>query len=275
MTLVRPVNNKDEGFRKEEVRICEAGGSESAETSIIIEEPLSIRIEGSPYALVMRSPGAEKAHVAGFCLSEGIIDGPEDLSDIGFCTEEGVNVATVNLTAERKERVSSILARKGYISQTSCGICGKEMASDICQILSPVETARTLSCREAAACIAMLPEQQLLHRETRSAHAALLLDEDLQPVSFSEDVGRHNALDKAIGKALLENRLPSSSVTVMSSRLSYELVQKAARAGLAFLFGISRPTALAVDLAREIGMTLACSKGERLMIFSGKGRIIT
>lgn len=241
---------------------------------IIVEEPLSIRIDGGAYALVMRSPGHEKAHAAGFCLSEGIIEGPADIRDISFCTEAGVNVAAVTLTPESREKAGAVLERRGFISQTSCGICGKQMAADIRQILTPMDTDVKLAGHQLMACVETLPEHQHLHRKTRSAHAAMLLDADLRLLSAAEDVGRHNALDKAVGALLLAGQLPLATVGVMSSRLSYELVQKAARAQIPVLLGISRPTALAVDLARSVHMTLACVKNQELLIFSGEDRII-
>ena len=241
--------------------------------TIIVEEPLSIRIEGTAYALVMRSPGNEKAHVAGFCLSEGIIEGKADIRDISFCTEADVNVATVALTPECRENAGAVLNRKGFISQSSCGICGKQMAADIRQMLSSIDTDVKLAGHQIMACVEKLPDHQRLHKKTRSAHAAMLFDAELSPLSAAEDVGRHNALDKAVGAVLLADQLPLAAVGVMSSRLSYELVQKAARARLPFLVGISRPTALAVDLARSVNMTLACVKNRELLIFSGEDRI--
>ncbi len=273
-----PVNSVNEApevksCREEPIVIYTNGKRQAATEAIIIEEPLSIRIEGSPYSLVMRSPGEEKAHVAGFCLSEGIIDGPDDIKAIGFCTESGVNVATVTLMPGRREKAADILDRKGFISQTSCGICGKEMAADIRQMVMPVETGIRVSARRILDCVDMLPEHQVLHRKTRSAHAAMLFDANLNSLSFAEDVGRHNALDKAVGNALLSNQLSLAAMGVMSSRLSYELVQKGARAGLALLIGISRPTALAVDLARSVRMTLGCTKNRKLMVFCHEERI--
>jgi FdhD protein len=114
-----------------------------------------------------------------------------------------------------------------------------------------------------------------LYQKTNSAHASMIFDFNLHPLAFAEDVGRHNALDKAIGKVFMSRRLPEAVFGLMSSRLSYELVQKAARAGLQILVGISRPTALAVALAQSIHMTLACAKNKDLMVFCGEERLTT
>ena len=273
MMPVNSVNSDSQDYREEPITVYENNIRQTVSEAIIIEEPLSIRIDGSPYSLVMRSPGDEKAHVAGFCLSEGIIDHSRDMRDLSFCTEDGVNVATVSLTRERKEKIADILDRKGFISQTSCGICGKEMAEDIRQILTSAPNNCRFSTEELFHCINLLPQYQRLYRKTRSAHAAMIFDKDLNPLAFAEDVGRHNALDKAIGQVVLDQRLPHAVFGAMSSRLSYELVQKSARARLELLIGISRPTALAIDLARSVNMTLACTKNQKLMIFCGEDRV--
>ena len=241
---------------------------------LIIEEPLSIRIEGNPYSVVMRTPGDEIAHVAGFCLAEGLIDSPKDMATIGFCTEEGTNVATVTLTDDRKNKVADLLDRKGFVSQTSCGICGKEVINDLHQITTPVKNKLKIFSDQVRDCTEQLSKFQPIHKKTHSAHAALIFDKDLQILASAEDVGRHNALDKAIGKTFMDNKISDARFGIMSFRLSYELVQKAARAGLEMLIGISRPTSLGVDLARAVNMTLACSRGDELMIFCGKNRFI-
>ncbi|MBC2715463.1 MAG: formate dehydrogenase accessory sulfurtransferase FdhD [Desulfobacteraceae bacterium] len=241
---------------------------------LIIEEPLSIRIEGNPYSVVMRTPGDEIAHVAGFCLAEGLVDSPTDIVTIGFCTEENTNVATVTLTNDRKKKVADLLDRKGFVSQTSCGICGKEVVNDLHQITTPVKNSLKISLDQVRKCADRLASFQPIHKKTRSAHAALIFDKDLKVLSSAEDVGRHNALDKAIGKTFMDSKISDARFGIMSSRLSYELVQKAARAGLEMLVGISRPTSLGVDLARAVNMTLACARGDDLMVFCGKDRFI-
>jgi FdhD protein len=240
---------------------------------LIIEEPLSIRVNGKPYSVVMRTPGDELEHAAGFCLVEGLIDQPEDIASIGFCSEEGTNVATVILTSARSTKVAPLLERKGFISQTSCGICGKEVVKDLQQILSPLDHTFKIPVPRILECAENLSEHQDLYKKTNTAHASMIFDSDLNPLAFAEDVGRHNALEKAIGKVFLNHQLPAAVLGLMSSRLSYELVQKAARARLQILVGISRPTALAVELAQCINMTIACAKNKDLMVFCGEKRL--
>jgi len=241
--------------------------------ALITEEPLSIRVAGSPYSVVMRTPGDENAHVAGFCLAEGLVDHPEDIVTISFCTEDQTNVATLTLTEERRIQAAGLLERKGFVSQTSCGICGKEVIEDIARVLVPVKAATVFPVSRIMAGVEQLPDYQPLYRKSRSSHAAVIFNHSMEPMAAAEDVGRHNALDKAIGKVFMLNQMKNACLAIMSSRLSYELVQKAGRAGLEMLVGISRPTALAVDLARSVNMTLACAKDGRLMVFCGDHRI--
>jgi FdhD protein len=259
--------------KKQSIIVYKNGERISRDSSLIVEEPLSIRIEGKPYVVVMRTPGDEIAHAAGFCLSEGLIDTPEHIATIGFCTEAGTNVATVTLTAEQKKKVAHLLERKGFVSQSSCGICGKEVVEDLHQITTPVEMTLRLTVDQALRCANQLPDCQPIHKQTRSAHAALIFDQHGALLASAEDVGRHNALDKAIGKVFMDRRIGEAAFGVMSSRLSYELIQKAARARIELMMGVSRPTSLAVELARAMNMTLACARDNELMVFCGEERM--
>jgi FdhD protein len=222
----------------------------------------------------MRTPGDETAHAAGFCLGEGIIDSMDDVTSIAFCDGEDTNVIAVTLTPARRKKVSSALDRRSYISQTSCGICGKELVEELYQLIKPVPDGPLLDSKKACTCLDNLTAQQSLRRRTKASHAAVLYNTRYEVLSVAEDVGRHNALDKAIGKALLEKKLKSAALAILSSRISYELVQKAARARIPAIFALSRPTALAVELASELNMTLATwVDGEGLYVFCGAQRL--
>ena len=239
------------------------------------EEPLSIRVQGKPYSVVMRTPGDEIPHVAGFCLAEGIVDAPEDFVSLAFCDGEDTNVVTVTLSESRRDQIPDLLERRGFISQTSCGICGKELVKDLSQIIHPLKDGRKLDIREALHCLEKLPDLQPLRRQTRASHAAAIYSADFELLSVAEDVGRHNALDKAIGKLFLDRRLQMAALLILSSRISYELVQKAARARIPVILAVSRPTALAAALASELNITLAClAKESGLYIFSAEQRLI-
>jgi FdhD protein len=241
---------------------------------LIQEEPLSIRIEGKPYSVVMRTPGDELAHAAGFCLSEGIVNTLEDVNTISCCEADDSNVVTITLSASRRTKIVDILDRRGFISQTSCGICGKEIVKDLYQMIKPVKDNVRIDSGLALECLESLPRHQPLREKTRGSHAAALYSSDLNLLSVAEDVGRHNALDKAIGKLFLDRKLDMAVLLTLSSRISYELVQKAARARIPVVLAFSRPTSLAVELAMELNMTLAClADPAGLYIFCGKHRL--
>ena len=252
---------------------CENGLCQTNNQELISEEPFLLRVEGKPYSVVMRTPGEEIAHAAGFCLGEGLVDSYADFATIGYCRDMDPNLIEIRLTSDRREKVSDILDRRGFISQTSCGICGKEMVKDLYQALSPVEKEIQIDRDQVMSCIEKLADNQSFYKITRGAHAAMILDANLDILSFAEDVGRHNALDKVIGKLLLTGRLNDASVVVLSSRISFELVQKSARARLPIIVSISRPTALAVDMGKTLNMTLANVKPPEIVIFCGEQRI--
>jgi FdhD protein len=238
--------------------------------ALVEEEPLSIRVEGKPYAVVLRTPGDELAHAAGFCLAEGIIDSAEDVANLGTCDTGDTNVVTITLTAERRRRMPDILDRRAFISQTGCGLCGKVLIDDIQSVITPLEAARPEAPERLREALQGLGKLQPLRETSRASHAAAIYDRDLNLLSVAEDVGRHNALDKAIGKLLLSEDLPRAHTLLLSSRISYELVQKAARAGIPLIAAMSRPTALAVRLGTRLNMTLAClNKPDGLLQFCG------
>ena len=254
---------------------CEKGLCQDSDHELIQEEPLVIRVDDKPYSVVMRTPGEEIAHAAGFCLGEGLVDSRNDFAAVGFCQDLDPNVVEVRLKPERREKVPDILERRGFVSQTSCGICGKEMVKDLYQTLIPAEHNIQIDIDKIFVCIDKLSENQAYYSRTRGSHAAMLVDSRLNTLSFAEDVGRHNALDKAIGKLLLGGNLKDAVMVILSSRISYELVQKSARAHLPIMVSESRPTGLAVEMGQTLNMTLACTaKESELIIFCGEKRII-
>ncbi|MCF8067693.1 MAG: formate dehydrogenase accessory sulfurtransferase FdhD [Desulfobacterales bacterium] len=251
------------------------GSKESLDQQLVCEEPLAIRINGKPYSVVMRTPGEELAHAAGLCLAEGVVDHKDDFTTIGSCEDGDLNVVTATITEARSAKIAGTLDRREYISQTSCGICGKEIVKDLQQEIRPVEDNLPIDTALALTCLESLGTHQPLRKKTSASHAAALFDNQGHLLSIAEDVGRHNALDKVIGKLFLEEALQKASLAVLSSRISYELVQKAARAKIPVIFAVSRPTSLAVDLATEMNMTLAClAKGKGLLVFCGEHRLI-
>lgn len=241
---------------------------------IIIEEPLSILLQGKPYSVIMRTPGDEMAHAAGFCLSEGLVDTLADFKILPRYNQKNPNVVNVILTESRMEKISDTLDRKNYINRTSWGMCGKELTSELYHKISPVQDNTEIEINLLTECIDNLSKQQRLRYETKASHASAIYNKHYKLLSFAEDMGRHNALDKVIGKLFIDKKLSSASFLILSSRTSYELVQKAARARLSVIISISRPTSLAIELASKLDITLAClAPKSGFYIYSGEYRL--
>jgi len=250
-------------------------GVASHTRNVLREEPLSIRVQGKPYAVVMRTPGDEIAHVAGFCLGEGIIDTYDEIKQIACCDGADTNVVTVTLNAARLFKVQRILERRGFISQSSCGVCGKEVVQDLIQTVWPLQDALRVKWDQLLACADRFSDHQSLYEITRTSHAAVAFDSDLQPLAAGQDVGRHNAVDKVVGKLLLSGGMAGTVCLVLSSRISYELIQKVGRARIPIAMAFSRPTALAVELAEKLNISLVyISNDHTLIAYSGAQRII-
>lgn len=256
------------GYREKTIDIFPGrAGADAISLGLIEESPLAIRIQGNPHTVVMRTPGDELAQAAGYCLAEGIVDHPDDIVNLACCGED-VNVVTVTLSQQRLAAHPNLLKPRPHISQTSCGICGKELVSDLVREIRPVDRKDTpLDPAVGRDCLNRLRDLQTRHH---SSHAAALFTANGDLLALGEDVGRHNALDKAIGKLFLSGELSSAALAVLSSRISYELVQKAGRAGIPAIFSKSGPTALAVEMAERLDMTLACpAKTFDLFVFCG------
>jgi FdhD protein len=241
---------------------------------IALEEPLQIRVEDKPYSVIMRTPGDELAHAAGFCLAEGLVESPKDIAWIGFCSDLDQNSITVNLVDERKKLVSEQIGRVGFLSQTSCGICGRDMIEDLTKNLKAVNDESYITYSQVFECIDKFSRYQEHYIRTRGTHAVMIFDSKLDILVKGEDVGRHNAMDKSIGTLFLKNRLSDAYLAVLSSRMSFEMIQKAARAGIAILISFSHPTSMAVELGSKLNMTLIClDKKSGFIVPCGEKRV--
>jgi FdhD protein len=266
---------------KDNIKPCKAirfeqGLAKEEDFGLIGEEPLMIRIDDESYSVVMRTPGEEIPHAAGLCLGESLIDSLQDIENIGYDENIDPNLIDIWLTQGRRQKIPNLLKRKTYISQTSCGICGKKLIEDIHQAITPVDDGFTIKIDLIFKCMKLLSKNQAVYPKTRSSHAAMILDGKGEAMSFAEDVGRHNALDKAIGKLFMNESLSMAKILVMSSRISYELVQKAARARIPVIISKSRPTALAADMLNSLNITMSCAFGQGdLILFSGNKRLET
>jgi FdhD protein len=246
----------------------------TAPLQFINEEPLAVRVQGQPYAVLMRTPGEDIALAAGFCFTEGLVDDPSDMVQLACCDAAEANTVTMTLTPQRREAVAPCLDRRGYISQTSCGICGKALLEDLQQQLEPLTDAVRVPLPGIQRCLEQLDDLQPLRRQTAATHAAAIFDADFHLLTVAEDVGRHNALDKAIGRLFLDGLLGRAKIAALSSRISYELVQKTARARVPVLAAVSRPTRLAVNLADQLNISLVgYARPKGLFIYSHAHRL--
>jgi FdhD protein len=245
-----------------------------------VEEPLQVCLHGEPFAVIMRTPGAEIELAAGFLLSERVIDGLDDVGTIehGGCTGpvEAQNLVNVHLARRAASRLPGILAdRRQVTTASACGLCGRRTVESLRSGLPPVSPGGRLTAAVLRELPQSLGDSQVVFRETGGLHAAGLFDFGGRQTIVAEDVGRHNAVDKAVGRMLLDGRLPlASHVLFVSGRSSYEIVQKAFIAGIPIVASVSAPSTLAIDLAAEAGITLAgFVRGDRFTVYTHPERI--
>jgi FdhD protein len=249
--------------------------------TLAAEEPLEIRVDGEAIAVTMRTPGDDFDLVAGFALSEGLVSRPAELAALRYCagaTAEGVNtynVVDIVLSDDAARPARSV--SRNFYTTSSCGVCGKASIDAV-----RVNSSFDLSLDDVVVgpgLLAVLPERlrsaQKVFDSTGGLHAAGLFDSAGQLLALREDVGRHNAVDKVVGWALRENRLPlAGSVLMVSGRASFELVQKAYLAGIPILAAVSAPSTLAVEFAESVGMTLVgFLRGASMNVYTGAARV--
>jgi FdhD protein len=250
------------------------------------EEPLEIRLEVAgavrTLAVTMRTPGADFELAVGFLHGEGVVAGPDDVRTIAYCLDRSVepdqryNVVTVTLAGAAPGLPDLTTVERRFTTTSACGVCGK----------ASLDALRVRGCGPLPAGPLLVPEVltslpgslaggQGVFRKTGGLHAAGLFDAAGNLLAIREDVGRHNAVDKLIGWALLQGQLPlHDRIVVASGRASYEIVQKCLVAGVPALCAVSAPSSLAVALAREWDMTLVgFLRGERFNVYSGMARM--
>jgi FdhD protein len=231
-------------------------GHSPANEHVAMEEPLEICIDGEPFYMTMRLPGEEIPLALGLCFTEGIIRSMDDVSGANYCGDLSANKINVFLSEERKSRPPLPQKQKRSVTYSSCGLCGSDMIEDLGKSIEKIKIKTTVEFPKLSQMQQAVVEKQDVHRATRGTHAAGIFDAQGNLLSFAEDVGRHNALDKAIGKILFERRIHEAAIVHLSSRLSYEMVMKTARLGAEILTGVSSATSLAIELASATGITL-------------------
>lgn len=258
-----------------------ANGELRRPDALAAEEPLEIRVDGRALAVTMRTPGHDVELAHGFLLTEGVIGDVADVSTARYCDSVGpdgrntYNVLDLALAEGVPPPETGV--ERNFYTTSSCGVCGKA-ALDAVKLRTRFPPAGD-PCAVSPQVLASLPttmrEQQRVFSSTGGLHAAGLFGTDGSVLEVREDVGRHNAVDKVVGAALLAGRVPlAGTVLMVSGRASFELVQKAAMAGIPVLAAVSAPSSLAVDLAEEQGITLiGFLRGESMNVYTGVHRI--
>jgi len=248
--------------------------------ALATEEPLEIRVdapgmEQRAVAVTMRTPGSDFELAAGFLHTEGLVAATDDVAGVRYCdvprAEQQYNVVTVAL----RRPYDAALLQRNFYTTSSCGVCGKASLDSIAVRCAPVAEGPELAEAIVVALPDRLREAQRVFDRTGGLHAAGLFDTAGTLLELREDVGRHNAVDKLVGHALLTGALPlSERVLMVSGRLSFEIVQKAAVAGIPIVCAVSAPSSLAVDAGRRFGMTLVgFLRGSRFNIYTHAERI--
>jgi FdhD protein len=234
------------------------------EDVVAVEEPLEIRVDGEPLAVTMRTPGDDEELALGFLYGEGLIDSPH---------EAGPTADLANNTVEVTGPLLRDVSGRRFYTTSSCGVCGKGALEEVAVKSSAAGPGPVVS----RLMLAGLPDllRQPGFKRTGGLHATGLFSADGRLELIREDVGRHNAMDKVIGRALLDGLLPlTDSILCLSGRIAFELVQKAAIAGAPIIVGVGAPTSLAIELAADRGMTLAgFARGETVNVYTGLERL--
>jgi FdhD protein len=249
------------------------------------EEPLGIRVGGTALTMTMRTPGDDVELAAGFLVGEAIVRDRDDIVGMKVC--DGTSCGHLDHTADEIGNIVDVElapgvavtagARRNFMTTSACGVCGKTSINDICVLpRAPLSADGTVF---APAVLASLPgklrEAQRVFSSTGGLHAAGLFTAAGELLAVREDVGRHNAVDKIVGWALLQDKLPLAGCALLvSGRASFELVQKAVLAGIPLLAAVSAPSSLAAELAAGAGLTLVgFLRGQSMNVYSGENRV--
>ncbi len=250
------------------------------EDFVVSEEPLEIRAADEVLAITMRTPGADRELAVGFLFAEGVISSREDVGGVAHCGRPGtpeygnaINVSPAGGVSLDLDRVSA--TRRGTLTTAACGVCGRTSIKDVVERCVRVPQGSRIPARVISAGMEKLRERQPTFERTGGLHAAAILTAEGEILAAFEDIGRHNAVDKSVGALVLSGRIGgpaadgSPAFLVVSGRASFEVVQKAAAAGLRVIASVSAASSLAIDLAGELGIALAgFVRGGQMTIYS-------
>jgi FdhD protein len=244
------------------------------------EEPLEVRLHGRAFAVIMRTPGADRELAAGFLLAERVLRSADDLGTIAYCTDAAAgraeNIVNVTLAEASPGALDRLLDdRRQVMGNSSCGLCGRLTIESLRANEPPIACTWTIDRATVASLPDRLREAQRVFDATGGLHAAGLFTRDGTLERSAEDVGRHNAVDKVIGRMLIAERLPlDGHVLFVSGRTSFEIVQKALFARIPIVASVSAPSSLAIELARESGITLVgFVRGDGFNVYAHPDRV--
>jgi FdhD protein len=268
--------------RREVRRVAEGVLQAPAEDDVVAEEPLEIRAQGETLAITMRTPGADRELAVGFLFAEGVISSRDDVGRVSHCgrpDQEGygntIDVVPGPGVSLDIDRLSA--TRRGTLTTSACGVCGRRSVDDVIARCTPLPVARgAIAPATILNAVDGLRSRQPNFARTGGIHGAAIHDTEGNVLSAFEDIGRHNAVDKVVGALLLSGRIPGSdpALLVVSGRASYEVVQKASAARVPVVASVSAASSLAVDLARASGITL-CGfvRNGKMTVYSNPERI--
>jgi FdhD protein len=246
------------------------------------EEPLEVRLHGQSFAVIMRTPGADRELAAGFLFAERVLTSADELGTIEYCTDPDAkhpeNIVNVTLVDGTGPKIEHMLAeRRQVTTNSSCGLCGRLTIESLRTEGQPLDASWSIGRSVVSTFPDRLRASQRTFDATGGLHAAGLFTAEGHLDDLAEDVGRHNAVDKVIGRMLMREALPlSDRVLFVSGRTSFEIVQKAFLAGIPVLVSVSAPSTLAIDLAVETGMTLVgFVRGNSFNIYAHPERVAT
>jgi FdhD protein len=269
-----------------DIRVRKWAGGQWADApdAVVMEEPLQLLLDGQELSVVMRTPGEDLELALGLLFAEGIVRSLDDVKEVRISAESGEMASAVRVEASIVEsnQVDVHLGReprrcpeRSMLASSACGVCGAVLIEDLRRDLAVLPPGPSVDPGLLPSLVERLRSGQGVFDRTGGLHGAGLFSPHGEPVCVREDVGRHNAVDKVVGRMLLDRRLPlGDTVLVVSGRAGYEIVQKSINAGIAVLAAVGAPSSLAVALAREFNQTLVgFLRGERFNVYSAAERL--
>jgi FdhD protein len=258
------------------VHRVDGGGVRRQPDELVVEEPLEIRLDDHLVATTMRTPGNDFELAAGLCFTDGLLAGAPVLRCRYCSDEESASEREFNVVSVETGHRAPVPVPRLTTTTSSCGLCGSTSIEDLRERLRPLPALAPIELDVLLGVPERLEAEQGLFASTGAVHGAAAFDRSGRPVAVREDIGRHNAVDKVIGWALENDRIPLvTAVLLVSGRASFELTQKAVMAGIPLLAAVSAPSSLAVDLASQSGLTLvAFLRGDSMNVYTRPDRIV-